>query len=121
MKNKYLLLKADGSAEFISLPDDSGEWLDAVYGAIGCDCVEIVSTVVKDVVLIVDESGKLKDGWQKRINYAASQLYAGSAYGDPIVGDVVLAYRVGPDLFPVPDYLLVQLNAMFDLYDEVTV
>ena len=113
-ERKFLLLKANGYVECISLPDDSDEWLDAVYSAIGCDMIEIVQSLIKDVVLIVDESGKLFDGWEKRINYIASQMYGGYAYGDPIVGDVIVAYRQGPDLFPVPFPLLMQLNDVFD-------
>lgn len=121
MTGKYLLLKVDGSAESISLPEASGEWLDAVYAAIGCDCVEFVSSMINGVVMLVDESGKMKAGWEHRINYAASFLYAGFEYGDPIVGDVIFAYRIGPDLFPLPDHYLEKLNYIFDVNDEVTV
>ena len=72
---------------------------------IGIEWAEIVLTIIKgrsrtrDFCLIVDEVGKLKDGWQTRINNRASQFYRGTLFGDPIVGDVVLCAREWTELF----------------------
>ena len=57
----------------------------------------------RDFCLIVDEVGKLKDGWTDRINNRASQFYPGSVFGDPIVGDVVLCARQWTDNFGACD------------------
>ena len=74
--------------------------LDEIKELIGIDWAEIVVLVqykpdvkTRNYCLIVDEIGKLKEDWQDRINYRASQFYPGSIYGDPIVGDVVLCAR----------------------------
>lgn len=44
--------------------------------------------------LIVDEVGKMKEKWIQKINWRASQFYAGTIHGDPIVGDVILCAMV---------------------------
>jgi len=73
--------------------------LDKIKELIQIEWAEIVLTFIKgedprrEYVLIVDEIGKLKEGWVKRINPRASQWYAGSMHGDPIVGDVILMAR----------------------------
>lgn len=90
--------------QIVDLPDDpdaTTEWLYAVYDAIGCDCIEVANTLIRDLVLVLDESGKLWDGWETRINKIASILY-GSPF-DPIVGDVILCRRSGEDLIPITD------------------
>ncbi len=83
----------------IDLPEDSREWLHACYDAIGCDCIEVASTFIPDLALIVDESGKCWDGWEDRINPLASILYGSP--NDPIVGTAILARRVDPDIVPL--------------------
>ena len=79
--------------------EESGRVLDRIKELISIEWAEIVLTIVKgedprrDYVLIVDEIGKLKDGWSDRINTRASQFYAGTLHGDPIIGNVVLMAR----------------------------
>ena len=79
--------------------EESGKVFSAIKDLIGIEWGEIVLTLIKrvdpsrDYCLIVDEVGKLKDGWHDRINVRASQFYAGTPYGDPIVGDVILCAR----------------------------
>ena len=51
------------------------------------------SDLHREFCLIVDEVGKLKDGWIDKINVRASQFYLGTQAGDPIVGDVILCAR----------------------------
>lgn len=117
MKEKYLLVKTDGSRQSVSI--DEANWLNCVYSLLNCDCIEIVQTLLRDVVMIVDESGKMKAGWEKRVNICASQFYAGAQFGDPIVGDAIFAYRIGPDLFPLPNDMHVKLISILNRIDEV--
>lgn len=87
--------------EIIDLPEHSSAWLHAVYRAIDCECIEVANTVFRDLVLVLDESGKLWDGWENRVNVVASWLY-GNPF-DPIVGDVILCRRSGADLIPITE------------------
>ena len=58
---------------------------------IGTDCVENVRTILPDICIIVDESGKIKDPPQQ-FNVWASLLYAGFLRGrDTIVGPAIVA------------------------------
>ena len=85
-------------AEAISVQD--------LYSVIGCSCVEQVHTRIRGVVIMVDESGKIKDPPQP-VNPLASKLYLGAPYGDMIHGPaVVFSLRPMPplgeqDLFPL--------------------
>ena len=85
-------------AEDLSI-EESGKVLDRIKELISIEWAEVVLTFIKsgdprrEYCLIVDEVGKLKEGWVKRINPRASQWYAGAFHGDPIVGDVVLLAR----------------------------
>ena len=74
--------------------------LKRIKELISIDTAEIVylSTIAsinprRDFCFIVDEVGKLKDGWFNRINIRVSRFYPGTAFGDPIVGDVVFCAR----------------------------
>ena len=77
--------------------------LDQIKQLIGIDWAEIVvihtrpTNPRRDYCLIVDEVGKLKDGW--RMNIRASQFYPGTLYGDPIAGNVILCAREWTDSF----------------------
>ena len=99
----------------------SGRVLDAIKDLIDIEWAEIVLTVIstkrtnlRDFVLIVDEVGKLKDGWEQRINVRASQFYLGTLHGDPIVGDVVLCAREWTEEFGECD-----LAGLTDYEEEV--
>lgn len=85
--------------EELDLPDEPRAWLDACYNALGCSTVETASTVLRGIVLVIDEQGKLFDGWENRINKVASILY-GSDW-DVIVGDAILARVDGENLAPL--------------------
>ena len=97
----YILLFTDhkASPKRIDLPSDSKGFLHTCYSLLDCDLIEIVSTWVPDIVLIVDESGKLKDGWKP--NLLASMLYPNPF--DPIAGTAIIARRSGPDIVPLLD------------------
>jgi len=116
MKEKYLRIDPDGTISWIELDrlprynkiycGAEAISLQDLYPVIGCSCVEQVYTIIPGVVIMVDESGKIKDPPQL-INYKASRLYAGSAHGDFIYGPaVVFALKRTPpygevDIFPL--------------------
>lgn len=88
--------------ELIELPDsNSRDFLQACYRAIDCDCIEVVQTVIRGLIMIVDESGKLKDGWQAKHNIVATTLYGRYGLVDPIVGDVILARVQNDEIVPL--------------------
>ena len=85
--------------------EESGKVLDRIKELISIEWAEIALTIIKgedprrEYCLILDEVGKLKENWTERINLRASALYAGTQFGDPIVGDVVLCAREWTDSF----------------------
>lgn len=88
-KEKYWVLDPDGSACQIEI--ERINMLDEFYAAIDCDCLENVRTIIPDVCLIVDESGRIKYP-AKQHNARASLLYLGYLVGrDDIVGSAILA------------------------------
>lgn len=98
----YLKINYDDAKpafEELDLPEDVSAWLDACYQVIGCSLIETAPTVFRDLILVIDQEGKLWDGWQNRINTVASILY-GSEW-DPIVGDAILARVDGENLVPL--------------------
>ena len=112
----YLKIDPDGTLSWIPLCRKprfncvyhGEEALDIfdLYPVIGCSCVEQVYTRIRGVVILVDESGKIK--WPPQpVNPLASKLYAGAPYGDMIHGPaVVFSLRPTPpigehDLFPL--------------------
>lgn len=124
MSEKYLRIDPSGDISWIKIdrvpyewdPDYSGMSLDQIYAAIGCSCMENVRTVIPGIVILVDESGKIKDPPQKH-NEIASRLYLGYLRGmDDICGPaIVCAMRptepLGEmDLFPLNSRELAQLS-----------
>lgn len=109
----YILLFTDrnSSPKRIDLPSDSRGFLSTCYSLIDCDLIEIVSTWLPDIVLIVDESGKLKEDWKP--NPIASILYP-NPY-DSIAGTAIIARRSGPDLVPLLDSDIEFLSDFFGL------
>lgn len=112
----YILLHSNGSFETVTL--DADKLLNEFYKAIDCDCIETVSVgkiADTNILLIVDESGVLKG---KPVNLLASPLYSGTAYGNPIVGDALLAttgFRAGdPDIVGFNDHQLQDINKCID-------
>ena len=98
----YLKINHDDAKptfEELNLPDEPRTLLDACYNAIGCSTIQTAPTVIRGIFLLIDEEGKLWDGWRSRINKVASVLY-GSDW-DPIVGDAILARIDGENLAPL--------------------
>lgn len=118
MLEKYLRIDPSGEITWIELErlpryDEIYCGAEAVsildlHPVIGCDCVEMVRSVIPGIVFFVDESGRIKDPPQA-LNPLVSRLYAGTAYGDPIVGPAVLfaVRRTEPygeeDIFPLSE------------------
>lgn len=117
MMEMYLKIDPSGELSWIELErcarhDDIYCGAEALsifdlYSVIGCSCVEPVRTVLPNIVIMVDESGRIKSP-PKPHNELASRLYAGWLLGrDNIVGTaVVFALRptepIGElDLFPL--------------------
>lgn len=101
----YLKINYDDAKqtfEELYLPCEPRAWLDACHNAIGCSIIETTSTVIPHVVLVLDEEGKLWDGWRLRINKFAT--YLGGKVLDPIVGDAILARVDGENLVPLTSY-----------------
>lgn len=106
MFNKYLKINVDRNRndyELITLDDRS--FLYDCYHHIGCSCIEIVNTLIPDLVLIIDESGKLVD--RPIVNRLASMLY-GNPFDD-IVGVAIVARRSDTEIVPLTyeDYKVV--------------
>lgn len=130
MTEKYLRIDPSGEISWISIdrvpyefdPSFDGLCLDQIYAAIGCSCFEQVRTIIPGIVILIDESGKMKTPPQLH-NELASRLYAGYLYGfDNIVGPtIVCAMRPTPpigehDLFPLYPKELQQLSAVLGVH-----
>lgn len=88
-KEKYWVLDPDGSARQIEI--ERLTMLEDFHAAIDADCLETVRTIIPDVCLIVDESGRFKYP-AKQHNERASLLYLGYILGRyDIVGSAILA------------------------------
>lgn len=91
-----LLIRKDGSATTVSPANKRrGFTLDECYKAIGDGCGTVQQVNINHGVycyMIVDEEGKLRQGWTQRINKEATRIY-NQTYGadaDIIVGNVLL-------------------------------
>ena len=100
LSDKFILIKTDNSITTVDIEDD--KLLDKCYEFLECEFIEVVSINRTDV-LIVDDSGKLKD---KEVNAIASCFYPGTVYGDPIVGHALLCRRNGSELEAIPHFAL---------------
>lgn len=110
MKVKHLVIYPSGDLKWVELDlnrryDDiyEGDWaydLDQIYSIIGCDCVEQVSLQIPGIVILIDESGKIKNSPQQH-NELASRLYGGYAFGDDIVGPALFFRQEGPNIHPL--------------------
>lgn len=126
-KERYLCIYPDGSLKWILA--DPNHLCDAFHKAISCDWLENVYTVLPDIVIIVDEVGKVRQNPQK-LNPIASRLYAGTPYGDPIVGPAVVAaihLRDGesdwvsltvPELIKLQNFLQIDISLAEEAADE---
>lgn len=114
MMEKYLKIDPSGDFSWVDIDRVPYSWCDAegmdlqqICQHIGCSCFEQVRTVLPGIVLLVDESGRIKNPPQRH-NEIASRLYYGWLIGnDDIVGPaLVCSLRptepIGElDLFPL--------------------
>ena len=113
---KYPVIHPDGQIRIGYLPDGltTHERLHAWYECLCCSTVEVVHTIIPGLCLLVDECGKCYDE-SLPINIPASLLYAGTQYGDPIVGYAILCSigdRDGePDIVPPSAFHLAAFTA----------
>lgn len=112
--DKYLVISPSGELRWEEFERD--HWFPQLYEVIGCNCVEMVHTIIPGICIIIDESGKIKYPSQPH-NELASRLYLGylQGYGDIVGPAVVCALRpTGPyhelDLFPLSDAELAKLS-----------
>ena len=123
MADKYLRIDPSGEISWVEIDRVPYSWCDAegmdlqqIYKHIGCSCMEQVRTVLPGIVLLVDESGRIKDPPQRH-NEIASRLYYGWLIGkDDIVGPALVC-SLRPtepygelDLFPLDHVELAKLS-----------
>lgn len=86
------LIKVDGTKTEV-FPENKkrGFTLKEAYKLMSCSMVELVGPMEDGRCMLVDEEGKLKEGWKSRINSEATRLFQ-TRFGayDVIVGDVLL-------------------------------
>lgn len=87
MAETYIRLRCNQEPDRIEIEPE--QLLDGFCEALDCDCIETVH-LVGGYLMIIDESGKLKD---KPLNPIASILYSRQS-SDWIAGDALLA-RIG--------------------------
>lgn len=108
MFSKFALkVTADKPQEvtWISFPKGTDAELKAFYEEIGngCRTIDIVNTVVPDLVMIVDDEALLQDS--PTLNPLATVLYAGFPRNF-IYGTALFMQRLGSDLItPYPDLI----------------
>ena len=89
----FLHITVNGEITVVDIPRE--DLHRKVHEFIDCELFEIVYlSNYGDLVMIVDESGKLYD---KRVNPLASLLYSETVCGDFIVGDVLLGKMTNID------------------------
>lgn len=94
---KHLMIYPSGELRWVEIDRKPYEWIEGdgldlsrLHELIGCSCLEQVRTVLPDIVLVIDESGKLKSPPQAH-NELASRLYLGYINGmDDIVGPALV-------------------------------
>lgn len=89
----YLMINHDDSKRVFKKIIFSGDPRDYFFS------YEIVPTVLRDIVLIVDEQGKFLEGWEGRFNKVATILCSLRNY--IIIGDAILARVEGDSIVPL--------------------
>ena len=84
---KYLVIYPSGAMQWVSI--DRNELIPRLHDLIDCAWLEYVHSFIPGVAFWVDDTGKLYAD-PLPVNKLASKLYRGSAFGDPIVGTVVI-------------------------------
>jgi hypothetical protein len=88
-----LLIKYDGeTTNVVPQNTEDGFTLKEIYALLECEMIQTIDVEDETKVLICDEEGKLKGGWQRLINSEASRLLhkAGGSPFDMVVGHVLI-------------------------------
>lgn len=126
---RWLKICHNGEMKFVDLPcssehhDPTYPFLHAVYRELDCDSIEIVRTKgfdalfsCRECMIIIDGCGKLKEGFENRINNLCTLNYAPGM--DCIVGDALLGFRMGPEILPFPEemyrHFIGYIESIFD-------
>ncbi len=111
---KYLFIPVVGEIKVLELDEPVN--FSEVYELIGCDFIETVRVVFSDIIMMVDESGKIKSP-AKSLNPRASMFYGGFRYGDYIAGDVLIGKEIltadGFDIGGIPPMFIEYLLKLF--------
>lgn len=100
--------------ELINPESDSiSDFLSMCHTHIDCDMIESTYTAWSDIFMIVDESGKLKDGWHRRINGVGTAIH-GNIH-DVIVGNCILAAVQHEDFVPLNESQLTRISRIFKI------
>ena len=83
---RLLYIPVVGPIKEVDVPDNA--LLNKAYELLDCSCIECVYILQHKYVMIIDESGKIKDP-PKAVNHRASPFYCGFPY-DLICGDVLI-------------------------------
>ena len=86
--NSSFLIKSTGETKKIKPKNGLNFELHELYDILNCKLIQLVNTV-DGKLIILDEEGKLNEGWKENINDKATKLYEYGKY-DPIVGDVLI-------------------------------
>lgn len=106
MTESHLMIYPSGELRWVEIERKPYKWIDGegldqdmLHDLIGCSCLEQVRTVLENIVLVIDESGRIKSPPQAH-NDIASKLYLGWILGhDDIVGPALVC-----SLRPVEPY-----------------
>lgn len=99
-EKRFAVLLTDTQAIQIINCDPQRDMFDTARQAIGCDWIELVEAELlakQDMLMMIDEEGKLKPD-AAFINCIASHLYGAEVHGDPIVGNAVVVKTTGEQL-----------------------
>ena len=89
------LIKVDGTKKTVTPRNkQNGFALEEVYELLGCSMVQCVRVGEGRQArnMLMDEEGKLREGWLEKINETATEMFQ-TTYGpgaDVIVGDVLI-------------------------------
>jgi len=99
--------------ELIDLPSDISGFLDACYSHLECDSIEHTYTVWPDIIMILDECGKLDSNWIHKFNNLASVVHGCNS--DVIVGNAILAQIDNADVVPLSEVQIERISKYFNL------
>lgn len=102
-KERYLLIRAEGPPGIVEI--DRKHWLDEVYAALRCECIETVH-LSDDRLLIVDESGAINGS---HFNPIASLFYPEGIFGDVLLATQRKGKNGEYDIYPFSELITASL------------